>query len=481
MSSVDNPFGHIQSQLGSTQLNARQVELIQTMLDPYAKRIVLLRAGQWFNRPELLFASRTELSDTTLAALAVILGVLERRPGARILFLLHDRSDANMVATLLAAGITVDTVDRYRFREMLDATPGRNVWDKTSVSFLTMDFAGEADVQASLTSANWDLVIADGIHMPTDERRAALSRIVAVGKRALLIGKPRYSLAPDLFPKGDVATLEWKLEFYDPGRPAIAVVKSLVKPVRFTLTASELGLWATVGQLIGKLSPGKRQPSKLSNELLHRLRSSPAALEEGLRRATAASPVEYEAFKGRDDDEGQFAPFSQATAKIARPFVESALKQIEEIRNDSKLEAFGALIERLSRPQTRLCILTEYLATVYYLAAELEGRELKHSLFHQHLSETDQFHCQRRYEEGGTILVATRAVTNGPMDLRKVTDLVLYDLPRIPSLLRRAIGEFDKVGRTNGLKVHVVEPGNPLPSVAAPLRALFPKPVQRFV
>ena len=52
---------------------------------------------------------------------------------------------------------------------------------------------------------------------------------------------------------------------------------------------------------------------------------------------------------------------------------------------DAKLAAFAALVERLHGDEgrdRRVCVVTNYIATLYYLAAEIEGRRIRYHTFH---------------------------------------------------------------------------------------------------
>ena len=70
-----------------------------------------------------------------------------------------------------------------------------------------------------------------------------------------------------------------------------------------------------------------------------------------------------------------------------------ALQEIEMITADSKLGAFGQLLNQLNEgapSYRRICVFTDYLATLYYLAAEIEGSGMGYQLVHGAMSTEDR-------------------------------------------------------------------------------------------
>ena len=120
---------------------------------------------------------------------------------------------------------------------------------------------------------------------------------------------------------------------------------------------------------------------------------------------------------------------------------------MEAIQVDSKLGAFGALLVDLTEietPPRRICVITEYVGTLYYLAAEIEGRGLACPLLHGGMNYDDRRESLTVFANTGGILLASRAVMTEGIDLRHLTDVVLYDLPASPLALQVVLGRFDR-------------------------------------
>ena len=103
-------------------------------------------------------------------------------------------------------------------------------------------------------------------------------------------------------------------------------------------------------------------------------------------------------------------------------------------------------------------MLTDYLSTLYYVAAEIEGYDISCELVHGSMGRFARQESLRRFENAGGILLATRAVMSEGLNLPDVTDLVLYDLPGNPSTLQRVFSRFDPLGRRGRLTIHVLTP-----------------------
>src|SRR5207302_9758640 len=62
-----------------------------------------------------------------------------------------------------------------------------------------------------------------------------------------------------------------------------------------------------------------------------------------------------------------------------------ALHEIEMLAGDSKLNAFGEWLNHLNEIKTRserICVIAAFRATLFYVAAEIEGRGMKCQLLH---------------------------------------------------------------------------------------------------
>jgi ERCC4-related helicase len=116
---------------------------------------------------------------------------------------------------------------------------------------------------------------------------------------------------------------------------------------------------------------------------------------------------------------------------------------------------------------TRVCVLTEYVATLFYLAAELESRGRTCHVFHGGMPAEERLRTLAMFAIEGGILVATRGVVSGSVALGEVTDLVLYDTPGSPAALQSVLARVDRFGRKTQLNIHVLVPSNDVAGGAA--------------
>jgi superfamily II DNA/RNA helicase len=154
--------------------------------------------------------------------------------------------------------------------------------------------------------------------------------------------------------------------------------------------------------------------------------------------------------------------FSSA-ANQTSPAIAQALEAIDDLSIDSKLEAFSQLLGHLrdtKGPSRRICVLTDYLATLFYLTADIEGRGMKCMLLHGGMSFDERKRTLSSLATVEAILVATRAAIFDHFSLADVTDVVLYDIPANKIVLEQLLRRFDRFGRKAQLTVHVLVPNN---------------------
>src|SRR5208282_2761860 len=211
-----------------------------------------------------------------------------------------------------------------------------------------------------------------------------LQRLVASADRALL----STATAPEsrLFDgawAGGLTVVEWqrdKLVDHD-GRPLYTLPRPLLHDVGFRMSPAELSLSETVGALCRIFEGGTPQQGWIGKSLRGSLESSPAAIERALQRLVEGSE-ELEGMNALSVASEEEITEDELAARVGRfadeqvvGIARGALQAIEAIGTDSKLGVLGELLSHLSepkRPARRICILTEYLATLYYLSAEIE-------------------------------------------------------------------------------------------------------------
>ena len=284
----------------------------------------------------------------------------------------------------------------------------------------------------------------------------------------------RGSDLPGGFANDDITVVQWRRDQIVDFKGALldSIPRPIVRVVSFTLSTAELKLADVVGELCRALEAGTTQQRLGARSLFRSLQSSPAALESGLRRivenrkrvAQGVHPFP-ESLEEEQFEDQVTGYLDLEIAEMAAGIADRALGEIETIGNDSKLEAFIGLlrhIESLGTPSTRICVLTEYVNTLFYLAAEIEILGKTYHPYHGGMNAQSRQNYLARFNAGvgGGILTATRAALSDGVVLTKVTDLVLYDVPGSPAGLQQVLGRFDRFGRDTQLNIHVFVPSN---------------------
>jgi hypothetical protein len=355
-----------------------------------------------------------------------------------------------------------------KFREMLESSSGGEIWPRGAVTILSPDFAKKADILECLTQVSWDLVIADEAHGLRGSRAAAIKLISASAERVVLASATPPTLFNPL--EGEDSTvIEWRrdrLVNSHGGRLFESTPRPILHEVSYTLTTAELSLRHAVHQLCNVIRGISKPGSLIENHIIGSLESSLPALENTLRRVTDRSTIEVEWLtlsEYSDEDEPEdnqgIRIQPEPSGDVAR-LAAQALEMIEQISVDSKLNAFGELLSRLGNQlePSRVCVLTNYLKTLFYLNADIEGRNLNCTVVHGGMSIEDLKRSLTSFTESEGLLVATVASLQG-MEFA-VTDLVLYDVPRSKALLYPVLARFRESGRQGQLHLHVFRPTN---------------------
>jgi hypothetical protein len=192
----------------------------------------------------------------------------------------------------------------------------------------------------------------------------------------------------------------------DKGRPLHVSPRPVLHEVRFMQSEAEHHLAHIIRTLCQALESGNLLQGFASSVLIRSLHSSSAALERTLQRFAVGQEKNDEINAPLPDEDGGEAPepIDPHVAEKGRAIAGQALQVLEAIQVDSKLEAFGTLIERLTRvktPPKRICVLTDYLSTLYYLAAEIEGYDVPCELIHGSMGQDARQESLRKFENVG--------------------------------------------------------------------------------
>jgi Helicase conserved C-terminal domain len=436
------------------KLLPHQTDFVDSALNPAGKRIILLRGDVGLGKS---------------AALVALAGrLLQEQPAARAVFLVPAALRLQFVEMLRAAGTPTLLVDRYRFREMLDATPEDELWPRGAAVVLARDFAMKPDILESLAKTHWDLVIADEAHGFTGARAEALQRVGATAGRVVLATATSLDLELlDLLPADDVTVVQWRRERMvdHDGRLLDTAPRPLLHEVPFRLTSAEMGLLEVVKHLGSVLEGSVMRRDLITKHLLRNLQSSPPALEGMLRRlverlAVNSSLEQFEDLVEEESLEDQLSIQAiSSTTTNAERVAREALDHIDHITVDSKFNAFCELLNRLTEKKIRsrhICILTDYLATLFYLSAAIENNGMHTLLLHGKMTVEDRQKSLMSFADAKGVMIATRAAISEGIALGAVTDLVLYDVPNSIAALQAVLAPFDRVGRRNQLNVHLL-------------------------
>lgn len=440
------------------ELLPHQIALADTVLDPASKRFVLLRGDVGLGK--------------STALVALVARLLRERPAARVLFLVPGGAFQRQIdERLRGAGIPTLVVDRYRFREMLDSTTNSEFWPAGVVALLGQEFARQPDILDRLRKTHWELVIADEAHRFRGIRMEGLRSIGASAERVVLATTAlRDTNQTDAFPVEETTVVEWRRDQVvdHEGRPLGTAPRPILHEVPFKLTLAELSLGEKVRKLGGLLGGSTKSQEQITNTMLRSFQSSPDALGSLLRRLSdnltskdglKESPT-YMDFEAPENQFDISIDSSFANETVLR-LLRQALDGVDEIAVDSKFSAFwGSFTNLIKGESKRICIVTDYLATLYYLAAAIESNHTR-SLFldGETMTVEDIEKNIRSFADGDGIFVATRASLLGE-DLGSATDLVLYDIPRSRAALKEVLAAFDPFGRKSRLGVHVLVPAD---------------------
>ncbi len=434
------------------KLFPHQSDFVDTVMNTASKRIICL-------------STNVGLGKTfTLAALAS--RFLQAHPVTRVLILCPAGALCNHMRGIIhEQGSTAVHVNRYKFRELLDNTTEFQIWPCGLVLLMSYAFARQPDVRDSLLNTQWDLLITDEAHYLTGAQGDLFRRLESVADKIVLATAGK--IQGDLLAERDVFHVEWKREQLvgHNGKLLDDGMRPLVHEVSFSLDREEKKLSASVAELFQKLEAGTLSQRFVSKILLQSFYSSPVALEGFLRRALERATLRDDFFTLMEDTDEYSVEASSSELRYQivdekiRTTMGQALSGLEDLQRDSKLDAFSQLVNKItgsSQRGSRICVITAYVDTLYYLAADLEERGLEHLTLHGEVRDEEREKSFRRFVDTGGILVATMALMTEGLGLPEVTDLIFYDLPTNDLLMQRLLGRFDRFGRSKQLHVYML-------------------------
>jgi superfamily II DNA or RNA helicase len=445
-----------------------QTDLVDNVLNPASKRFIVLRADVGLGK------------TSTLVALAGRL--LKERPTARALLLAPGGIlRMQFVERLRDAGVPTLAVDSYQYREMLDSATGADVWPRGVIAVLSAEFAKQPVILESLASTHWNLIIVDEAHLFRDDRAETLRRIAASAERVILATATLPEFVRLAFPADDTTVVEWRRDqVIDRKINLLNTTPPILHEVPVSLTSAELELHKAVKRLCDVFEKTEEPRRGMMQSLMRRLQSSPPAVEGALRRLAEGLAADGGGRRFSELPEGELTEdhsdpqidlfTDQELARVAG----QALARIDEISSDSKLNAFWKVLGPLTSAKSkRICVLTDYRATLFYLAADIESRNMNCVLLHGGMSTENRKQSLMSFANEERILVATRAAITERDAWNEVTDLVFYDIPNSTAALLDVLSRFDWFDRRNQLTIHALAPAHAVgESESEPLRLL---------
>lgn len=400
----------------------------------------------------------------------IVEAFLRISPSSRVLVLCPKVLQDQVQQGLTALGVEALVGDRYSFRAKQDELHrGESVWPAGAVHVLSMEFARQPDIAASLADVPWGLVLVFEGHRLTGEVRHAVERLIAASPMLRLVVLKVAGTSGD-FDIGHEPRFESVVTLRDvlsqPGFEDRRWQRTTLYPLVVEATEAEVELGARVSELSATLLVNGSPTNLAIDSLAAQAQSSPAALEAGLRRLRNRLAHEFAAFgSGLELDEEMSYLLGidelkvESTEVLSR--VSRCLETLDTVPVDSKLLRLQALVMSLptvGSSQPSICIFSRYRATVLYLKVALEGLGFPIYDLHGGMPAEERAEAIRAFREQGGVLVASPVLASEGIDLPDCNSLILYDMPISTDQMEQLYGRFQRLGRKSGLSVYAFAP-----------------------
>jgi ERCC4-related helicase len=380
--------------------------------------------------------------------------------------------------------LPVYSVARHSYREMEAAVPvGHSPWAANGVFVISQDFAKQHDIVAGLSTIAWDLVVVDEAHRFVARQRATLmEQLVAAGvvrRLLLLTATPLpaldYWLRPSPTQPPPFSTPPQVTSWYGVLRNWDGSVVEQPRVdwnfVRYTRGADEVHFLTQLLEVTPVLEVAGGGYQLLPKLLIQRAASSTFAAEQSLQRlrytlrsrvTNITAPIEADSEAAADTDdletEGKTNASTVADNSSALQLVERCLDALESVNTDEKLRELKVLVRSIAvaypEPPLRICILSRYVDTVAYLHSALQNADTRVFRITGRDNFADRAAIVEEFRRTGGLLVATDGGSEG-IELRDVTHVIHYDVPRTPMIMERRQGRVDRYGQTTPCTMYV--------------------------
>ena len=350
-----------------------------------------------------------------------------------------------------------------------------NPWSLPGVYLASTDFVKRPEALRPLEDVRWDLLVLDEAHAntPGSHRRTAVHALACRARLVVLLTATPHTGEDQQFENlcgtGGVDSSESIVCFR---RSRADVLPDVVPPrsrvIRVRLSDAERRVHRELESYTSKLwasAAGRTDanPALLATILRKRALSSAGALVRSLRRRLQLMnpPVPHEAQpwlplgEPVDEEQGQVEDLPAdgiiggaglGDEMEERVRIERILAAAEPAcASESKLRRLLRLLGRVHEPAI---VFTEYRDTADRLRESLEGCGHRVIVLHGGLSGTERRIAIAGFNNGGALLVATDAASEG-LNLQHRCRLVIhFELPWTPARLHQRCGRVNRIGQT---------------------------------
>ncbi len=397
----------------SKTLTAYQAEFVRQFRAAGSER------HQWLAAPPL--------SGLTQCAQEIVSKLFAENPSARVLIL----SGRALVLRWMRWLEDVVTAargmegSRRHLREASEETSSF-VWPEGHVVVMdSWSIERFPDLQASVFSTPWALVVWEGFRKPEfSERsgRVSLAERLANAhnvERLLLMSRVSRTTQGELELPG-VKKIIWERSLIERSNERAQGASIEEITVTHEPSEGEITLRGRLEEFVAKWSPGSSRISPL-NRLLSAAESSPPALQEYLQRLRPSKLAivlpQLDLLGEADLPESNGSPIGSTKLESQASELTEEVSGIQDLLDglsvDSKLETLLLFLRSKSDPRSRTLIECRFAATAKYLRSALVELPQEVFLITAELSATETLRILSAFEEHGSTLIATVSALQG--------------------------------------------------------------------
>lgn len=372
--------------------------------------------------------------------------LLKELPKTQRVLIITDRVEfaQQFLQRLIEKQISSCFVDRAQFLQLQSRTDADTPeWPAHQAFALTTALATRADVAASLKIQHWDLLVfLDTTYAATHRWVEALH---STQTRIIWKLRPGYDMAALQPSEWYIDQMSMREVLESRGMPGKSNLQLTVRLSAPEPSEGELVVWGLIAELVQATKGSSAE--HMAATLKARWSSSPASLENGLRRVEHALTWQWPLWDEATEDADELLTEASSTIDVrskakALALTKECLAALDELGADRKLQALIDLLKQ-HEPSTATCIFVRYRDTATYVHSALEDLDLPCILVHGGMQPTDiKGQLNRTLQERGQVLVMTTAMLSAGFDLRKIRNLVLYDAPANIYVMSQTLARF---------------------------------------